>query len=136
MSHNFNESSIYGVDDFKHKIHQLLSDRDTKSKLKARLRIVWIKYEFYMGICLQFWPRLCIRRLKRLIDRLAFYWLKCNVLRFLNPRSSMKSWLNWDSKFENQSCKVGCVSQWSFRPYSACGSIETTTIEKTHSTLD
>ena len=44
MSHNFNESSIYGVDDFKHKIHQLLSDRDTKSKLKARLRIVWIKY--------------------------------------------------------------------------------------------
>jgi len=38
MSHNFNESSIYGVDDFKHKIHQLLSDRDTKSKLKARLR--------------------------------------------------------------------------------------------------
>lgn len=49
MSHNFNESSIYGVDDFKHKIHQLLSDRDTKSKLKARLRIVWIKYTLLYG---------------------------------------------------------------------------------------
>ena len=31
-------SSVYGIDDFKHKIHTLLTDRDTKNVLKARLR--------------------------------------------------------------------------------------------------
>jgi len=31
-------SSVYGIDDFKHKIHTLLTDRDTKGALKARLR--------------------------------------------------------------------------------------------------
>ena len=35
---NMDNSSHYGIDDFKHKIHTLLQDRDTKNILKARLR--------------------------------------------------------------------------------------------------
>ena len=40
-------SSIYGVDDFKQKIHGLLAERDTKSLLKARLRGKWSFFPFF-----------------------------------------------------------------------------------------
>jgi len=46
---NMDPSSIYEIDDFKNKIHLLLSERNTKNKLKAHLRSEILNCSVYNG---------------------------------------------------------------------------------------
>ena len=54
---------------------------------------------------------------------------------FYFSKSSEQIYLPYKLGYNDNDSKWGAGSRWSFGPNSACGSIETTTIRKTHYTL-